>query len=313
VAQAVLWRVTIQTSREAEEAVAELLTDICGTPVSSYFDFENQTVTVSAYFEHAPSQWVRWKPRIERELRELDSNFLSRRESRVSLTRMRRQDWANSWKLHFKTLLIGKTLVVNPPWDKTKPAAGHKSVVIDPGLSFGTGQHPTTLFCLHEIVRFRREGQSQSFLDVGTGSGILAVAAAKLGFTPVMGFDFDPVAVRSARQNAARNRLAHGIIFKQGELTAMKTFKARYDLICANVTSDLLIANCGKLGTWLNEGGRLVLAGILDSEFAKVELTFRELGLYLKRTKKLKEWRSGSFGGEDNFARRHRPNPGEKR
>ena len=139
---------------------------------------------------------------------------------------MRREDWAESWKRHFKPIEIGDALLVKPSWSKRRPRKNQAVVILDPGLSFGTGQHPTTAFCLREIVRLKlakergrlaREFKTrhhadepsalQSFLDIGTGSGILAIAAAKLGYQPVHAFDFDAEAVRIARANARANRV----------------------------------------------------------------------------------------------------------
>ena len=117
----------------------------------------------------------------------------------VRIARIKREDWAESWKKHFKAFEVGRSLLVKPSWIKRLPRAGQAVVVLDPGLSFGTGQHPTTAFCLSEIVRGEKKETSRSFLDIGTGSGILAIAAAKLNFRPVRAFDFDPASVAESR------------------------------------------------------------------------------------------------------------------
>ena len=102
---------------------------------------------------------------------------------KIEIAKVKREDWAESWKRHFHPIEIGKTLLVKPSWSKKRPAKNQAVVILDPGLSFGTGQHPTTSFCLHQIARGRKNGTPRpSFLDIGTGSGILAIAAAKLGY-----------------------------------------------------------------------------------------------------------------------------------
>src|ERR1019366_8464695 len=152
---------------------------------------------------------------------------------RISLLGVSREDWAESWKLHFKPLLIGSALLLKPSWSRRRPGKGQAVVVLDPGLSFGTGRHPTTAFCLRQLVARRRSGESQSCLDIGTGSGILAIAAAKLGYAPVDAFDFDPEAVRIARANARRNGVAARIRFQRRDLTKLPRRSARqYSLIC---------------------------------------------------------------------------------
>ena len=112
-------------------------------------------------------------------------------------------DWKESWKRHFKPMEIGDALLIKPSWSKKRARKSQKVIVLDPGLSFGTGQHATTSFCLDEIVRLKRSASSprrlQSFLDIGTGSGILAIAAAKMGYAPIYAIDYDSDAVRIAR------------------------------------------------------------------------------------------------------------------
>ena len=149
-------------------------------------------------------------------------------------------------------------------------------VVLDPGLSFGTGQHPTTAFCLRQLVARRRPGEAQSCLDIGTGSGILAIAAAKLGYAPVDAFDFDPEAVRIARANARRNGVAARIRFSRQDLTKLPRRSARkYSLVCANLISSLLLAERERILARLQPDGVLVVAGILKEEFAQVQSGLR--------------------------------------
>jgi ribosomal protein L11 methyltransferase len=211
------------------------------------------------------------------------------------------KDWrgskvSESWKRHFHPLAIGRSLLVKPSWSKTRPAKNQAVVVLDPGLSFGTGQHPTTSFCLRQIVRNRKPGAAQSFLDIGTGSGILAIAAAKLGYAPVHAFDFDPKSVRVARENARKNRVENKIRLTRGDVTRLPLRPARqYDLICANLISNLLISERWRIVNRLKPGGTLVLAGILAAEFGEVERAFAGLKLRRVAGRTENEWRSGAF------------------
>jgi ribosomal protein L11 methyltransferase len=135
-----------------------------------------------------------------------------------------------------------------------------------------------------------------TFLDIGTGSGILAIAAAKLGFAPVHAFDFDPEAVRVARENTRKNQVNSKLKPARGDVTKLPLKPLRqYDLVCANLISNLLIAERRRIVNHLKPGGTLVLAGILATEFAEVEQAFFTLGLSLTAKRVENEWCSGSF------------------
>jgi ribosomal protein L11 methyltransferase len=186
--------------------------------------------------------------------------------------------------------------MIQPSWTKRPPNPGQAVVVLDPGLSFGTGHHPTTLYCLRELIAARRLGLDQSVLDLGTGSGILAIAAAKLGFQPVEAVDVDADCVRVARDNAGRNRVAQRIrIARQDVAGRPAGGQRRYSVVCANLITPVLLAQKRKILDCLAPGGRLVLAGVLDAEFPEVQQTYEAAGLRLVRTQAKREWRSGTF------------------
>ena len=221
---------------------------------------------------------------------------ISRNPASPSRPEARREDWAESWKKHFKAIEVGPALLVKPSWIKRQPRPGQSVVVLDPGLSFGTSQHPTPFaFCLHEIVRCRKKATTWSFLDIGTGSGILAIAAAKLGYQPVHAFDFDPESVRVARANAQVNGVTGKIKLTRGDVTKLPAKPARqYDLVCANLISNLLIAEQKTIVNRVKSDGTLVLAGILAAEFSQVQQAFAACGLKAGRSSKIEEeWRSG--------------------
>ena len=167
-------------------------------------------------------------------------------------------------------------------------------MTLDPGLSFGTGQHPTTAFCLKVLARWRKVGQRPSLWDVGTGSGILAIAAAKLGYGPVTAIDFDPESIRAARANAARNRV-NIRLSRQDVLRLPRRSRVKYSAICANLQADVLLSAKRRLVERLQPGGLLVLAGILRTEFDRVAREFERAGLTLVKCGVGGEWRSGAF------------------
>ena len=291
-----LWKICVATTPEAEDAIAEFLGTIFGGGVSAYFDVETQISIVSVYFSDGKFLSHEVHEDICEGLQRIKSCGLQIGSGRISISKIRREDWAESWKRHFKPIEIGCSLLVKPSWSKKRPRKGQAVVMLDPGLSFGTGQHPTTLFCLREITRCRKIGMYQSFLDIGAGSGILAIAAAKLGYAPVCAIDFDNEAVRVARTNARANGVLGKIKIVRGDVAKLpKEPKQRFDLVSANLISDLLIAERRKIAAQLKSSGILVLAGILKPEFSEVQRAFEALGLKLIIAKSEGGWCSGSF------------------
>jgi ribosomal protein L11 methyltransferase len=293
-----LWKVSVATTLEAEDAVAEMLGEIFGCPVSSYFDLEKKSNRLTAFVSSKISQENREK--VQAGLKHVQRCGLEIGPGKISIARVPREDWTESWKRHFKPIDIHHRLLVKPGWSKKRPQKNQAVVILNPGLSFGTGQHPTTLFCLQELVRnfarLKSGSVNPSFLDIGTGSGILAIAAAKLGYRDIRAMDFDPEAVRVARANARSNRVLPKINIYHGDVAKLPLKpKKRHDLICANLISNLLIEQRHRIIAQLNRGGVLVLAGILKSEFGEVQKTYEKLGLKTGPGRSKKEWKSGSF------------------
>ena len=310
-----LWKIAVTTTPEAEDAVAEMLGAVSGCVAATYFNAETGVSTVTIYSEARPASGVRAS--ILAGLAQIKRCGLKIGSGKIAISKVRREDWAESWKRHFKPIEIGDALLVKPSWSKRRLRKNQALVILDPGLSFGTGQHPTTAFCLNEIVRLsnalvgaprrrrttarqrrrhRTPATRRSFLDIGTGSGILAITAAKLGYRPVHAFDFDAEAVRVARANARANRVRPNLKIEHDDVSKLPLRPARkYDLICANLLADLLIAERRRMAAQLNRGGTLVLAGILKTEFSRVQKAFENLGLKLVRSRSRQEWHSGSF------------------
>jgi len=209
-----------------------------------------------------------------------------------------RENWAESWKRHFQAMEIGGALLIKPGWSRRRARPGQRVVRLDPGLSFGTGHHATTCFCLEQLAACRRPGAGQSFLDIGAGSGILAIAAAKLGYRPVQAFDCDPEAIRTSRANARRNRVQDRVRPRRQDLARLPARSGRrWDVICANLTADLLASQSGKICARLKPGGQLIVAGILRSEFCQILDKFATFGLTLAGNEVNEEWHSGRFEG----------------
>jgi ribosomal protein L11 methyltransferase len=294
-----VWRVSVTSDIEAEDAAAEILRSACDRAVASYTDLETRTSESCVYFDHAPEAWTLLRRQLLDRIHGLKSCGLRTGCVRVSLRKIASNSWLQSWKKHFKPLEIGSALLVKPGWSKRRRREGQATVILDPGLSFGTGQHPTTEFCLRGLVSVRKESENPSFLDVGTGSGILAIAAAKLGFAPVDAFDFDPESISVATANAARNRIAPRIHFWRQDVSALpKRSPRQYTVICANLLADLLLIHRDRLTARVESGGSLMLAGILHTEFDKVSAHYLTGGLRCVSRRRGGEWCSGQFRRE---------------
>jgi ribosomal protein L11 methyltransferase len=306
-----LWRISVVTTAAAEDAVSELLASVTGCPASAYFDLDRQTSQVSVFAEAGKFSPAEVRRKLAVGLERIRQCGLDTGAVGIRIAKVKREDWAESWKRHFKPITIraprstaaadrsgvgARSLLVKPSWTNPRAVRNQAVVVLDPGLSFGTGQHPTTSFCLQMLVRGLKQGTKRSFLDIGTGSGILAIAAVKLGYGPVHAFDFDPEAVRVARENARKNRVAGRLTLTRSDITQLSPRpRRRYDLICANLISNLLIAERWRIVNRLEAGGALVLAGILAAEFAQVERAMAECKLELRSGRVEKGWRSGAF------------------
>ncbi len=296
-----LLKISVFTLIEAEEAVSALVERVLGQTPVLYTDDETLITQVSVYCARASAWTPAKRQKIVSGLAQLRTHGLPVGRTRITTQKLREQDWAESWKRHFKPLEVGNALLVKPSWSRRQPRRGQALIVLDPGLSFGTGQHPTTGFCLEQVVACRTPKGSKSMLDVGTGSGILAIAAAKLGFGPIRAFDFDPVAIRVARENAVRNGVDRQIRFSQKDLTRMPVETSeRYDLVCANLLDDLLVREAARLSNRVCRRGRLVVAGILSKQFARVCEAFRTVGLKLLIEKTDSIWQSGTFAWLDD-------------
>jgi len=208
------------------------------------------------------------------------------------------EDWKLAYRRYFHVDVISPRLVIRPPWESFSPAAGQHVLTLDPVLSFGTGRHETTHACLEFIDRLAAESlpstcstrPTLSFLDMGTGSGILAIAARLLGLGPVRGFDIDPDAVDIARKNAALNQAE--IAFAVSDLSKDH---APAQVVAANVLAPLLVRFAPQIAAAVAPGGRLVLSGILDKDFTGVVAAFAPLGFRPFETLLRGEWRTGLF------------------
>ncbi len=210
--------------------------------------------------------------------------FLSERysaegiEHSIEHNYVKESDWAENWKKYFKPLEIGNRLAVCPSWESYDNKDGRTVLSIDPGAAFGTGAHDTTRLCLSVLDRICADGQT--ILDVGCGSGILAISALLLGCDKAVGVDIDPLAVKVAKENASLNGLADRCEFTCGDL--VEAVKGQYDIVCANIVADVIIMLCDDVLPFIKDDGVFVCSGIIDTREQDVVAKLSKIGLRIR-------------------------------
>lgn len=207
-------------------------------------------------------------------------------QGKIEFRRVEDEDWAGAWKKYYQTTKLGDRLVIKPVWEQYLPSSEEIVIEIDPGMAFGTGTHPSTVMCLLGLEDYINGGER--VIDIGTGSGILAIAAAKLGASAVIGIDCDPIAVKSARSNVELNQVADRVSLYQGDL--LTGIQATADLIVANLTADLIKVLAAQLDSILLPGGRAILGGIITARLAEVQDNLREAGYVTTETRTQDDW-----------------------
>lgn len=202
----------------------------------------------------------------------LNGFFAGAEEPPIELHEVTNEDWAQGWKQHFLIERFGKRLVVKPSWEEYDPAQDDAVVTLDPGMAFGTGTHGTTRLCLEALVEMFDEGHPPNrVLDVGTGSGLLAMACASLGSRRVLACDIEAVACQVARENVAANELQEQVEITQEPLERLE---GQFDAVVANILAEENVRLASQLCRRLAPGGRLILSGILADKEELVEQGF---------------------------------------
>ena len=193
-------------------------------------------------------------------------------------------EWQDKWKKYFKTTEIGEKFIIRPSWEDM-PETDRKVITIDPGAAFGTGTHATTVMCLELIESY---AENSNMLDIGTGSGILGIGAALLGAKSVLGVDIDDVAVRVACENAEINAVSDKAKFIVGDLA--KDISGKYDVICANIVADAVMALSVPAKKLLAEDGVFICSGIIDIRAVEVKTFLENNGYRIITEKNIDNW-----------------------
>ncbi|MDR1617089.1 MAG: 50S ribosomal protein L11 methyltransferase [Syntrophomonadaceae bacterium] len=206
---------------------------------------------------------------------------------KIFLDTVKNEDWEENWKEYYHTFRVGEKLVIKPSWEKYLPRADDLVIEIDPGMAFGTGIHASTRFCLTLMEKYVRG--FEQVIDAGCGSGILSIAAVKLGAKNVWGMDVDEVAVRVAKENVRNNGLERFIEVRAGDIVKTVGGK-RADIILANITAEVLTILLPEASKALGPGGIFIGSGIVEGRWPGVERQLRECGYDIEEILKDLDW-----------------------
>lgn len=275
--------IELEIARVAETPAASQLW-AAGTIGIEVSEDSPEVITLRAYFDLAPDV-EKLRAQIVRALRLCDLPEAALRDLK-SLT-VADQDWLAEWKKGYEPIAIGERLLITPSWKRDEAQAGERIMIqIDPGMAFGTGTHETTRGCLELLEKYWHGG---ALLDVGTGTGILAMAAFKLvPGSRVVGIDIDPEAIAVAEENAEINGVAGDI---ELEVNKLSSFHGQeFDLVLANLTADVIVPLASDFAQVIKPQGTLIVSGILREQEEEVHLTLSQQRFEIIETKPDHEW-----------------------
>jgi ribosomal protein L11 methyltransferase len=309
---------SVQVDQEAVESVSELLARhgynggvVVESPWNAgdegpEFTYDSKRpVTLRTYLRH-DAQAEETRATIEQALWHLGR---MRPVGQLQVRMLDEEDWANAWKQYYRVLRVGVRCVIVPSWLEYEAAPGDVVLYLDPGMAFGTGLHPTTQLCLQLLEERMQPGWRT--LDLGTGSGILAIAAARLGAGPVLALDTDPIAVTAAQENLNRNGVSGQVVAAEGSLGIGRHMghwlsgdfgeshvtdhanlapEAQFDLIVANLIAKVLVLLASDIAAALVPGGTLISSGIIIDREDEVAVALAAAGLEQIERRREGEW-----------------------
>jgi len=283
-------KVSISADPVLTDAIEDFMVGISDAGVEFAVDQPKETTLIHGYFDKTQKD----QAEIERILNQLAGYLRELAEifevavPAMTTAFIEDEDWSATWKEHFKPFAIIPGLVIAPTWEEYQAKEQEQVIVMDPGMAFGTGHHATTSLSL-QLLREAVAGRVDlSVLDVGTGTGILGMAAALFGASKVMAIDNDPEAVTAAGENAARNNLQR---IMEVSITPLASLPGTFSLVIANIVHDVLLELAPDLTRLTADGGQLILSGILAGpQVASIVSCFTAAGFSLIRQEQKKEW-----------------------
>jgi ribosomal protein L11 methyltransferase len=249
-------------------------------------DFPDEGVVIKAYLPVNSQQETVIKT-IRQKISELPRYQIDIGNHTIKISEVKEEDWATAWKKHYHPVRISDRITIVPSWEDYKPQNSDEMIImLDPGMAFGTGTHPTTAMCMQALEKIVKPGDS--VIDVGTGSGVLGIAAALLGAKTVLALDLDDVAVEAARKNASLNGVENRMTVKQNNL--LEGMEEKADVIAANILAEIIIRFTKAAYESLKPGGSFIVSGIIRQKQGLVAGSLQETGFAIVETITREDW-----------------------
>lgn len=298
--------VVVHTSKQAEEAVTYILNELGANGVvivdphdlakekrAKYGElyeldatkYPKEGIFVKAYFIQN-EQWNEKLDKIKQQISDLQKYDINIQPFSVTVNTVQEEDWANEWKKYFKPMKVSKQLVIVPSWESYDKTDDEKIIKMDPGMAFGTGTHPTTILSLHALESVLQP--DDIVLDVGSGSGVLSIAAVLLGSRHVYSYDLDEVAVSSTMVNRDINNFQSRITVKQNDL--LKNVDQKANVVVSNILADILLNVVDDAWNNLEENGYFITSGIIEQKANLVQHKMEECGFVIKEKNQQENW-----------------------
>ncbi|WP_129596755.1 50S ribosomal protein L11 methyltransferase [Anaerophilus nitritogenes] len=299
--------VKIKTTTEAVEAVANILYDagVGGVVIedpsdpiyhqkeSEDWDYVDESILptdyegaiVKGYLSESEDLLDKIEM-IKQNVEKIPQYNLDKGLGEVTTAEVYEEDWANAWKKYYKPKKIGKNIVIKPSWEDYDKNPGELIIELDPGMAFGTGTHETTMMCIENIEKYVKD--TYTVFDIGCGSGILSIAAAKLGAKKVIGVDLDQVAVDASKRNVLDNKVENIVEIRHGNLTDVIDEKA--DIVVANIIADVIIHLSSFIKKFMKEDGIFISSGIILDKVDEVVEALKKNEFEIQEVRKMGEW-----------------------
>ncbi len=298
--------ISIHTSHEATEAIANILHESGAggviiedsntllqdweTPFGEIYqlapeDFPEEGVIIKAYLP-VNSYLMETVEQIKLAFNHLLTYDINLGEGKVSLSEVDEEDWATSWKKYYKPVQISNKILITPTWEEVEQKDDQIVIALDPGMAFGTGTHPTTVMCIQALEKVIQG--NEEVIDVGCGTGVLSIAAAKLGAKPILALDLDEVAVESARLNIQLNHVNKRIDVMQNNL--LEHIDKKPDIIVANILAEVILSFTGDVARMLKPNGFFIASGIIQAKEDTVREALEQEGFLIEETLIQEDW-----------------------
>ncbi|KHF41910.1 50S ribosomal protein L11 methyltransferase [Halalkalibacter okhensis] len=248
-------------------------------------DYPEEGVIVKAYFP-VNSFLAETIDEIKESINGLLAYDIDLGSNKVQIAEVHEEEWATAWKKYYKPVKVSSSITITPTWEEYEASEDETIIELDPGMAFGTGTHPTTVLCIQALDKVIQGGEK--VVDVGTGSGVLSIAAAKLGAQRTLALDLDYVAVESAEQNVALNQVDHTVTVKQNNL--LEGIEGPFDIVVANILAEVIVRFVQDAAAVLKPNGTYITSGIIKRKKQEVKDALTSGGFLIEEIVEMDDW-----------------------